>query len=828
MNIAAELLKSFGRFSERTAISDGLNSISYNTLYQKSIQVASYLQQRKLLNSCVAIDIQSATDHIAAMLGIVISGNYYLSITDENRWLIAENIPITLTLSSVARTVDVVCLGDILEQGYLPANSFNPQIEDHFNMCAFCTSGSTGAAKMVLHSHKNILNDTLRQIHDNKISLTDKLDLVFSLSFSASLACIYPALLTGAELCIFNLKDEGLTGLANFWQQKNITFSTLSVTSFHGICKARPSLHHLTSLRFISISAEPVKDTTIDLFRSTFGANVVLQIAYASTETRTISEMKLYNNGTPTIYPDAIGKPVTGKAVHIASAEGNYLPVGAVGEIIVESAYIAGAYYGKPDESSLNFVVKGDTVIYKTGDLGYLNEDGYLFYMGRGNGENKFNGVKINLVQIEQQTEKITGILQAAVVINKFDHALPRLVCFFEMDNITTVTGTSIKDFISKTLPLSHLPQFYVSLPKLPVTHSGKTDRKKLEVLDINEYIHKTIPESVENNNKDYEDVLINIFKEVLQVESIERTTNFFDAGGDSMSGLICVAEIESNLNLKLSSIALITNPTAQKLNEYLIQQKNNLSLTEKIEINGYDSGKRNLYFLNYGRNESYKNFYESSLSTHFNLIEIYYDMYASSNASNHAEIVLNKLADEIANYANSIVVGFSFSGYLAHQLACRVTQITHCVLIDTPDYFEYYNSVRPRNIITKITSVFWHIFYNKDFGYPEYAARKFLEMCTAKHKHTEKDQQQSDLFIKQINHFTCLLQYRPTLHSCIYFQATRNHKNVGRSWQTKVGGDFYYKSMPCTHLGIVAKADVMVDFIMEILKDASHNQNDY
>lgn len=823
MNIASELLKSLSRFSERTAVSDGLNSISYSTLYQKSIQIASYLQQNKLVNSCVAIDTDSAIDHIAAMIGIVISGNYYISITGENRWLVSEHIPITLTLSSTENTENMACLGDILKENGMPASNFCQHEDEHTNMCAFFTSGSTGAAKLVLHSHKNILNDTLRQIKDNKILLTDKLDLVFSLSFSASLACIYPALLTGAELCLFNLKEEGFTGLANFWQQKKITFSTLSVTSFHGVCKARPSLHHLTSLRFISISAEPVKDTSIQLFKTAFGENVVLQIAYAATETRTISEMKLYNNGTAIIYPDAIGKPATGKTVHIADIEGNYLPIGVSGEIYVESAYIASAYFGKPDESSVSFLIKGDKIIYKTGDLGYINEEGYLFYMGRINSENKFNGVKINLTQIEQQAEKITGVLQAAVIINKFATGLPKLVCFYETDITTRVTGTSIKNFISESLPSSHIPQLYIFLPKLPITHSGKIDRKNLEVFNTKEYFFNTTPLSVKNNTRYYEKIIINIFKEVLQVEDLERTTNFFDAGGDSMSGLICIVEIESKLNLNISSVALITNPTAQKLSEYVIKQKNNLTLIEKIEINGYDSGKRNLYFLNNNRSEIYKNFYENSLLAHFNLIEIYYDIYGSSKASNHPEIVLNKLADEIGKYANSIVVGYSFNGYVAHQLACKVTQVTHCVLIDTPDYFEHYNSVRPQNIIAKITSVFWHVFYNKDLEYPKYAAeillKKLLRVCTEKIKQTKKDRQKSDMFVKQINHFTSILQYKSTLHSCIYFQASRPRQDVGRSWQTKVGGDFYFKSIACDHDAIITKANDMVVFIIENLE---------
>jgi acyl-coenzyme A synthetase/AMP-(fatty) acid ligase len=338
-SIADRLLGAFDRYDDRVAISEGDNAISYNLLSQRSTRIAAYIKQHNLANACIAIELDNITDHIAAILGVVLSGNWYISITAENRsFLAAANLPIALTIAYAGKSDTTIAFNEILSTAY--DADFTAGIDGHQNMCAFFTSGSTAQSKVIIHQHQNILNDTLRQINDNEISLNDKIDLVFSLTFSASLACIYPALLTGAQLCIFDLKAEGLNRLADFWGQQAITFSTLSVSSFHGVCKLHRSLHHLIALRFISISAEPVKDSTISLFKTAFNTSTTLQIAYASTETRTVSEMKVTNTGAPILYPDAIGKPVADKTVHIADEAGNYLAVGATGEIIVESRFI--------------------------------------------------------------------------------------------------------------------------------------------------------------------------------------------------------------------------------------------------------------------------------------------------------------------------------------------------------------------------------------------------------------------------------------------------------------------------------------------------------
>jgi|GEM_PF-1934410 len=823
MSIADRLVSAFKNFAGQVAISSTGSEVTYGQLQQDVFKVAAYLKQQGLINACIAVDIDDAVSHITATLGIVISGNYYVSVTAENRSFFASaNLPIAFTLSNQSYAQVTAGFDKLLKSNAtgIDSDQLWPEISDDMNMCAFFTSGSTGKSKVIIHQHKNILTDTLRQINHNGITHVDKLDLVFSLSFSASLACIYPALMTGAQICIFDLKTEGLTKLAYFWQQRDITFSTLSVTSFHGICKIHPSLHHLHALRFVCISAEPVKDATIRLFQTTFGTNTTLQIAYAATETRTISEMKVINDGLPLKYPDSIGKPVADKKLIINDDNGNALPSGSVGEIVVCSKYIANAYYGQPVESKQSFIIHNEEVYYKTGDMGYLNDEGYLFYQGRLKNEQKLNGIKINLQDIEDEVEKLKPILQAAVVINRCEADSPKLSCFFVLAESVNLDVQEIRQFIAASLPSTHLPKFYIALPELPLTHSGKKDRKKLELFDIKAHLDKQL-KPVRAADNQYEEMLISIFKDILKVSNIGTDTDFYDAGGDSMSSLLCVAEIESQFRVSISVTTLAANASPKKLSTYLKQRNTNNLLFEKIVLNSYDANRQTLYLLNNGRN-SYGPLINTTLASKFNLIELVFDMYGHNNNADYAGLVLTQLANEIGAHKESLVLGMSFSGFMAHQLACLLPQISYCILLDTYDYFEYEKYLQKtatRKAV--IASLFWHVFKNGDWGYPIYFIqwrknRKINKKNKIKND-IGRDGKSNKIFIEKINYFVSSLQHQTTFNNCIYFQATRHKKDIGRSWGLRIGRRFYYKGMFCAHSEIIKdKSEHMARFIIK------------
>src|SRR5690606_19557715 len=428
MNFAAELTEFLQKFATRKAVSDRFKTLTYKEVHRQSAQISSYLNQNRINGSCIAIITDDLTEHVVCMLGIILSGNYYLSVTRENLpFLEASSLPISLILHADPETAKRFpfpekSLSEIFEEeGYRNNRNFNTALSPETKLCAFFTSGSTSTPKIVIHNHKTIVQDTRRQVLENQISCEDKIDLVFSLGFSASLACIYPALLSGAELCLFNLKEEGLNSLIRFWEDKKITFSTLSVSTFESICMTGRDFKKMP-LRFISISAEPVKENTLKLFHKNFSSDVCLQAAYASTETRTISEFKIHSSHNQSVKSNLLGSIAAGKKVYILSEDGKELEAGSPGEIVVSSPFIANGYFNNPQETRSRFKYLDNEILFRTGDLGYLDEKNQLYFIGRKEEENKINGIKINLKLIEESIENIYLNSKAVVVVHTYDH----------------------------------------------------------------------------------------------------------------------------------------------------------------------------------------------------------------------------------------------------------------------------------------------------------------------------------------------------------------------------------------------------------------------
>jgi len=815
MNIINRLLNAFESFPVKTAISENQYKISYKELALRSVSVANMLASKNIQRSCIAIEVANTLDHITAIIGVVLSGNFYVSITPENKVFFKEEnrLPVKLCIRSVDSSESDyinILFSDVVNKNWnAPSGSICNSIQPEDNLCAFFTSGSTGSSKIVVLNHGTLYQELEQEIEENEIAETDKLDFVFSVSFSASLSCIFPALLTGAEVCIYNLKDRGLNGLVSFWEYNQITFSTLSVTAFQGVCKTTDSLRHLNSLRFVSISAEPVKDTTLAFFKEKFSADTVLQIAYASTETRTISDLKILNNGTKHPYPNSIGRPVGGKQVYILDEKGIKQPTGTVGEIMVESMFIANCYYGNEIESNHSFYRVGDIIQYKTGDLGYLNEEGYLFYEGRKTNEIKLNGTKINFANIEKEIEKLTSIMQAVVVINSSRNGINKLVCYFVAKEFS-LPKNEIKEIISKRLPSNHIPQAFVKVDSFPLTHSGKINRKLLEKQTFAESQNETIV-TTENNDIGYVTEIIDVYKKTLKINEVNADSNFFELGGDSFTSLLCAVEIENKLKINFPTFNFFLNPTPNTLNKYLLDTiKKPLKIVTHENINQYDEAKRNLYILigQMGIVPDYNQFINSTLRENFNLICIYYDSKKCFTIEMSYQITLDQMMEVVDKEKQSVVLGFSFDGFIAHHLACLLPKISYCVLIDTFTYFDDGDQVIDKSILGNLKTIYRHMIIYKDFSFPLFIIKRYLEKKQEK-KSSRSNNEMRDLSQKGFNYLLENIKIKTSVNNCIYFQASRHQSQVanhGIGWKYYTGGTFYFFNLVADHKTILKK----------------------
>ncbi len=817
MNIADKLLASFSEFGERIALSEDDKQVTYKALQEQSLKVAVYLMRRGFKKSCIAIEVADTADHIVCIAGIVLSGNYYVSVTPENKPFFSnENV------LPVGQVINTELLQQLLQTELPPAAYVQPETAPDDNLCAYFTSGSTGKSKIVIHNHRTILTQTLHDIEADAITCEDRMDLVFSVSFSASLSCIFPSLLSGAGLYIFNLKENGLHQLAGFWECNAITFSTLSVSVFQGVCKVTPSLKHLSSLRYISVSAEPVKETTLDYFYRQFPAATVLNMAYATTETRTIADLEIVNDQPAIIAANLLGRPQEDKRVYILNEADEQQPPHITGEIVVASSVIAGGYYGQPEESMLSFKRCGDTIQYRTGDLGYVDASGNLYYTGRKKNEVKLNGIKINLTDIDDEVEKLADIVQAATVINSSDTGVPRLVCFYKTNN-AGFNAAAIKTHIAAALPPSHIPQFYVPLDHLPYTHTGKLDRRSLEKFDSSSFIKNNGVSAADGTTANrYEQVITESFKKILQTGNIDGNSNFFDCGGESLTGLLCIAEIENRINLNVISYELIDHPTPVKLSAYLAQKENKESLIKVVEAASRCGTKKDFYLLNFPVSKE-ADALKQALHKKYNIVELFFDIQVKRSRSDINQVLTEQLVGIISRSTDAVVMGFSFNGYVAHQLACLLPQVSYCVLIDTlyylkPGYFGIRKNKPKRSMPEMLMAIAREMINNKDYGILRSIFKKKYERWL-KGSLANKS---SKPVLKGIESFTAAISYKYAINNCIYFQASRTAfkvKDHGHCWKQHISGRFYFKNLVAEHKNIIQKhALKMAAYIDEVI----------
>lgn len=667
-NFKALWLNIVNAYPDKQAIVADNNTITYQQLHQRAI-IFARAQIEKPQARCIQITTNNAIEHVVLIFGILLSGNFYYSCTSENK---------------------------------INVDSLNTTTENPF--CLFSTSGSLGEPKQLIHTHDSILEDTLRIITDKSITFYDNIDLLFSLEFSASLACIFPALLTGATLFIYNLKQEGILTLPAFWIKNNITISNLSVSTFRALLKDTQDLNIISQLRSITISAEPVYEADIRNFQKRFSNKTLLQVAYATTETRTISEHKI---ATDTLFSNnllSVGKPVKGRTVFIKSNDGIVLPIGETGEIFVEADYIPSFYSNKANlDLPAHSTLCNGRISFATGDLGCFNQEGYLFWCGRKDSIIKINGQKVSLFQIEMVIANNPNII-TAIALNQQN----QIKVFLE--TTPDFNLSILKQNLYKSLPFIMLPTRYVILDKLPRTKTGKIDRFAIAQLQMNgagidntgnaqsKKMISTATSFDKDKLPDKENKIIALIKSIWKKElnytlPISDDDDFFlDLGGDSLIAEFCLVQIEKEMQIKMATYTIFAYTTASTLANFL--EGKSAPLVKAVKMNQQLPLRKSIYFIPpmFDNSNDYKIIAEK-LSPYFNLIFIQYSPYDKGANLVPLSVIADQISLIITTPSTSLLFGYSFGGLLSYYLTEAIEKkytgqtISCLVLLDTPFY---------------------------------------------------------------------------------------------------------------------------------------------
>jgi len=430
------------------------------------------------------------------------------------------------------------------------------------------TSGSTGVPKGVMLEHRNLVNFCAWYREYYNLTGQSRVAAYASYGFDACMMDLYPALTTGA--CVYIIPEEtrhDMGQLDAFISSNGITHSFM--TTQVGVMYAKnypdnPSLKHL------SVGGEKL----VSMDPPSYG----FHNGYGPTECTIFSTIFPVQKREANI---PIGHALDNTYIYVVDKDFRPVPVGAAGELLIAGAGVGRGYLNRPEKTADCFIEnpfqKGMRA-YRSGDIVRWRTDGNIEFVGRQDGQVKIRGFRIELKEVEEVIRECPGVQD--VTVQAFDNPSGGKFIAAYVVAEGKFNTKAAADFIKERKPPYMVPAAFVQLDKIPLNVNQKVDRKALP---------KPKPDSggeyVAPVN-DLEKNLCEIFAEVLSMEKVGATDNFFDLGGSSLMVTNVLVNAEKR-GIKFAYADVFAHPSARELGAFL--SGGSPAPKEDSEISGYD-----------------------------------------------------------------------------------------------------------------------------------------------------------------------------------------------------------------------------------------------
>lgn len=540
-------------------------AFTYRQLDEMSNSLAHYLRSKGIAPGSIVPIISRRSWHvIVAMLGILKAGGAYMpvdpSYPKDRIDYMFETAQCGLALTcGFAEQTDIEAVS--LEFFDFSANTAPiSNLNSSEDLCYIIfTSGSTGKPKGVSLCHRNVVNyaDNNSQnvchsiIEANNESIVSVTNIIFDIFVTESLL----PLLNG--ICIYFANEEQVFSqkkLADLICSNTIDVIQTTPTKMRSYILDKQNVAYLKKLKAIVLGGEALPADLYLELRSYTDAKIYN--IYGPAETTVWSTNKCMENHHITI-----GRPIANTQVYILDTHKKPLPIGVAGELCISGDGVGKGYLNRPELTAEKFIsnpfVSGATM-YCTGDLARWRADGEIEYLGRIDTQVKIRGLRIELGEIESVMNQFAGIRLAAVTDKKDATGRQYLVGYYTAE--AEMDEKELRHHLSTKLPRYMVPNYFVHLNEMPMTASGKTDRKNLPVPEFAAAQRNYVsPES------EQEQLLCSILEDLFQIEQIGITDDFFDLGGDSLRAIEYVAKAH-NEGISFALQNVFDYPTVQQL----------------------------------------------------------------------------------------------------------------------------------------------------------------------------------------------------------------------------------------------------------------------
>ncbi len=589
-SISEPFLDQVAAIPDRVAVQDDVEALSYHQFARRAAGIAELLKGKSIKpGDVVGVAIRRSVNMLAAIHGTLLSGAAYSPLDpdhpEQRRKDMLDDLGEgwVITTSDLAHLFDAdrTILIDGSEDADIPALSSGP---DDLAYVLF-TSGSTGRPKGVEIAHRGVLNRILWMQAEFPLGSDDVILQKTPITFDVSVWELFWWSWTGSKVVLpASGAERDPAQIADAIHDNRVTTMHFVPSMLSAFLTAVESgtvdVNKLSSLRRVFASGEALDAAVVRRFNALlfdrFGTE--LHNLYGPTEaTVDVTWQACSPQTTGDVVP--IGKPIANTTVQVLTNDFKPLPIGVVGEIILGGPQIALGYRNRAELSAEKFPAdpsdRGGR-LYRTGDLGRWRRDGTVEYLGRIDHQVKIRGYRIEIGEVEVALESHPNVERAPVIVASVA-GLNELHAFILPSG--EIDAISLRDHLRSRLPEYMIPARFFAIDHLPMTSSGKVDRKALKGTPIraraaNAGATAATAPSVAmvstESSKAYEAKVAKLWAEILPDVTPTRDDGFFDIGGNSLLLLRLFEKFETNWPGRVGIADLFANPTIAKQAELI------------------------------------------------------------------------------------------------------------------------------------------------------------------------------------------------------------------------------------------------------------------
>jgi len=577
---------------DAVAVSFGAESITCRELDSRANILAQILSKMGVgPDKLAAVHLDRSIEMVVALLAILKAGGAYFYL-DPNyparrrEFILSDAAPAAiisrkglLKNNSPALAKRTICVDDKSPPAFKPNGQMPHGQAGPANLAYLTyTSGSTGMPKAVAMPHNVLCNLLEWQMTAWTPPGPARTLQLSSLNFDVSFQEIFSTLYAGGTL-ILTSEEQRLDPymLLRLVREKGIERIFLPFVSLQQLVTAfEVESFPLEHLRDVITAGEQLQITpqVRAFFEST--KSCTLHNHYGPAESHVVTAHTL--RGDPGKWPllPPIGRPIAKARIHILDEKMRPVVNGSAGEIYIGGNTLARGYWKREDLTAQRFIPdpfsgEPNARLYRTGDLGcWLPTDG-IGYLGRADQQVKIRGVRVEPAEVEAAMVRHPAVLQAAVCAIEEDIGDKRLACFFVERDRGSVTQDQLRKFLDEHLPPQLIPSFFVSVDAMPLTPSGKIDRRALLADSAGRF--EALSHSVRSSAgaaDEIEEKVAGIWEGLLKKRPISLGDNFFDLGGDSLLASHVCTKVRKLLGKHISVSALGSAPTIEQFSRLL------------------------------------------------------------------------------------------------------------------------------------------------------------------------------------------------------------------------------------------------------------------